>query len=324
MPSAVEKGEDISAFEQTIPRPIVAAGIEVLQVNLGYRCNLSCKHCHVNGGPRNEAVMPRRILERVLEVARSGEIPSIDLTGGAPEMNPDFRWFLRECAGLGRRLSVRSNLAILLEEGYRDIPDLYRELGVEVIASLPAAQSSKSDRQRGEGVFDRVIDVMRLLNSLGYARPDTGLRLNLVHNPTGAYLPGSQASLEREYHERLRSDHGVSFNELYCVTNMPIGRYREFLERTGNYEEYMRTLRAAFNPAALDSAMCRTTLSVGWDGRVYDCDFNQILGMAVDHGAPSSIMDFDMAKLAGRTVVVGDHCFGCAAGAGSSCRGRIV
>jgi radical SAM/Cys-rich protein len=314
----------VTEFELRAGGPIVATGIETLQANLGYRCNLSCKHCHVRGGPESDSVMGPEVLERVLEVARRPEIRAIDLTGGAPEMNPRFRAFLRSCAALGKRVCVRTNLAILLEDGYRDIPDLYAELGIEVIASLPGYDAAKVDRQRGQGLFLKCVEAMRGLNERGYARSGTGLKLDLVHNPTGAYLPGNQAAIEASYRSRLEGGYGLRFDELFCIVNMPIGRFKDFLERSEGYEVYLAELRAAFNPVAFGSVMCRKMLSVGWDGSLYDCDFNQVLGLRVNHGAPSSIFDFDAEALARRRVVAGEHCYGCAAGAGSSCRGSIA
>ena len=301
-----------------------ASGVEILQINVGNRCNLACKHCHVDAGPGCTELMSREILERCLEVLRASTISIIDITGGSQEMNPDFRWFLRECAALGRRLLVRSNLAILLEDAYRDLCGLYAELGVELVTSLPGLDAEKTDRQRGRGVFGKVISTMRMLNELGYGRPETGLALNVVHNPTGAYLPGCQRSLERQYRKVLGERHGVSFTRLFCITNMPIGRYLGYLLKTENYEEYMETLARAFNPAALANVMCKTTVSVGWDGTLYDCDFNQMLRIPVNHGAPDTIREFDQDVLRNRQIMVGNHCYGCTAGAGSSCQGEVA
>jgi len=311
-------------FAGRIRRPLFADRIEIFQVNLGNRCNLACRHCHVDAGPDRGEIMSRGLLERCLEILRASDIPTIDLTGGSPEMNPDFRWFLRECAALGRRLLVRSNFTILLEEAYADLPDLYAELGVELITSLPGFDAERTDRQRGRGVFDRVIRALRLLNGKGYGGPDGRLVLNIVHNPTGAYLPGSQCALEQQYRTALSEGHGVRFNRLFSITNMPIGRYLSYLLESENYEDYMEALVRAFNPAALENVMCRNTLSVGWDGTLYDCDFNQMLKLPVNHGAPENIRDFDYAALKRRQIVVGNHCYGCTAGAGSSCQGEVA
>jgi radical SAM/Cys-rich protein len=320
----VEATPAAGAFARRLRAPLAAAGVEVLQVNLGDRCNLACRHCHVEAGPSGAAAMSREVMERCLEVLRRHPIPTIDLTGGAPELHPDFRWFLGECAALGRRLLVRSNLAVLLEEGSRDLPERYAAAGVELVASLPSLDEGKTDRQRGGGVFRRVIEAMRLLNGLGYARVGSGLALDLVHNPTGAYLPGCQRELERQYRETLARRHGVTFTRLFCITNMPIGRYLAYLRESGNLEEYLDTLAGAFNPAAVDRVMCRTTVSVAPDGTLHDCDFNQVLGLPVNHGAPDDVRDFDLDRLAARRIVVADHCFGCTAGAGSSCQGEVA
>lgn len=319
------KGELVREnFSRKITEPLLARGVEIFQINLGNRCNLSCRHCHVNAGPARREVMSRELLEKCLEILKDSPIATIDLTGGAPEMNPHFRWFLSECARLGRQLLVRSNFAILAEEGYRDLVDLYADLGVELITSLPALDAERTDRQRGRGTFDKVISVIARLNQKGYGREGSGLVMDIVHNPTGAYLPGAQACLEREYRKTLRESFGVSFNRLFCITNMPIGRYLMYLLRTENYEEYMETLIRAFNPAALDNVMCKVTVSVGWDGTLYDCDFNQMLKLPVNHGAPGNIMEFDYGQLGKRQIVVGNHCFGCTAGAGSSCQGEVA
>jgi len=311
-------------FAERAAGPILATGIEIFQINLGYRCNLECRHCHVAAGPERRELMSRELMERCLDIIRAHPIPTIDITGGAPELHPHFPWFLEECAALGRRLLVRTNGVVLLEEGYGSFLDLYTRLRVEVVVSLPHVDPRITDRQRGEGVHARLIDALRKLNARGYGQPGSGLVLNLVHNPGGAYLPGLQGSLEARYRQVLRDKYGIGFNNLFCITNMPIGRYLAFLKRSGNYEDYMDALVRAFNPLALANVMCRTTLSVGWDGRLYDCDFNQMLGLTVNHGAPEHIERFDGKMLATRRVVTGNHCYGCTAGAGSSCQGEVA
>ncbi len=319
---------DIPSLEGTIRKinrfPLTAKGIDTLQINLGRVCNLSCRHCHVNAGPRRTEMMMRPVLAKCLAVLRSSSIGTIDITGGAPEMNPHLEWFIQEAALLARRLIVRSNLTLLVEEPYRRLMDAFVRAKVEIVTSLPDYQEARSDRQRGEGVFRRVIEALRELNSLGYGREGSGLYVNIVHNPVGAYLPGSQSALEHEYRERLRHEHGVYFNELYCLTNLPVGRYLDYLIDSGNLEDYFSALWHSFNPAAVDHVMCLTTLSVGWDGSLYDCDFNQMLELTVNHGAPKSIMDFDIGKLKNREIVINNHCYGCVAGAGSSCRGATT
>ncbi len=313
---------DVS-FGEKLSKPLYSDSIQILQLNVGRRCNLACKHCHVEAGPHRSELMERSIFEKCLQILMEHPIGTIDITGGAPEMNPHLAWFISEAANLGRRLLVRSNLNILLEDDYRHFLDLYADNKVEVVTSLPDYQALRTDRQRGKGVFDRIVQVMRKLNQRGYGLPDSGLVLDLVHNPVGAYLPGSQAALTHEYKQRLVDEHGVYFNQLFCLTNCPVGRYLEYLIRSENYEDYMIELISAFNLSAVDSVMCRMTLSVGWDGKLYDCDFNQMLAMPVDHGAPAHIDIFDFDQLKMRQIVIANHCYACTAGAGSSCQGAL-
>jgi radical SAM/Cys-rich protein len=316
-----------STFETRLRRaslsPFVSRGIETLQINVGKRCNLMCKHCHVEAGPLRVETMSRRSLETCLAIAAAPSITTLDITGGAPEMNPHLEWFLTAAARLGKRIIVRSNLTILLEKEYSRFIDVYTRNRVEIAASLPDCKAEKCDRQRGAGSFDRIISVMKRLNVAGYGRENSGLVLDLVHNPVGAFLPASQASLEREYKTRLAADCGVAFNRLFCITNNPLGRYRSYLVNTDNLNDYMKTLEQAFNPAAAQSVMCRSMLSVGWDGTLYDCDFNQVLELPLDAGVSSRLEDFDLHSLEKRRIVVADHCFACTAGQGSSCQGAV-
>lgn len=314
----------IRPFEQLAAGPIEACGIKILQINVGYRCNLECKHCHVQAGPNRSELMSEKTMKICLRILQENSIPIIDITGGAPEMNPAMPWFLEECASLKRRLQVRTNGVILLEKDFGHFLDLYARLGVEVVVSLPHMDMKMTDRQRGEDVYSGLIEAICRLNDIGYGQTGSGLILNLVHNPSGAYLPGLQSSLEQQYRETLREKFGIVFNHLFCITNMPIGRYLDYLQRTDNYEDYMTALVNAFNPATLADVMCRTTLSVAWDGKLYDCDFNLVLGMTVNHGAPENIADFDFYKLASRQIVTGNHCYGCTAGTGSSCTGSLA
>jgi len=304
--------------------PLEARAIEILQVNVGKLCNQTCAHCHVDAGPDRREVMSAETAAQVVELLRRHPIPVLDITGGAPELNPQFRFLVREAAALGRRVIDRCNLSVLLLPAQRDLVPFLVEHRVEVTASLPSFRASGTDAQRGEGVFEKSLEALRRLNAAGYGR-GTGLVLNLVHNPVGAFLPGDQVSLERDYRRDLSLRHGIVFDRLFTITNMPISRFLDHLQRTGNLQRYMELLVGAFNPRAADGVMCRTYLSVGWDGTLYDCDFNQMLAMPANHGAPQTLG----ALLATggalpRRVVTDRHCFGCTAGAGSSCAGAVA
>ncbi len=304
--------------------PLTAAGIETLQVNVGKRCNQACKHCHVEAGPNRTESMTRDTACQVIDaLRRHPDIKTLDITGGAPELNPNFRYLVTEAKALGRHVLDRCNLTILFEPGQEDLARFLRENDVEVVASLPYYLAQRTDAQRGLGVFDLSIEGLRLLNSLGYAR-DGGPPLNLVYNPTGAFLPPAQGEIEAEYRRELDRRYGIAFTRLYTITNMPISRFLHFLERSGNHERYMEKLVGAFNPAAAEGVMCRGLVSVGWDGLLYDCDFNQMLDLPVTDGLPRHVRDFDSAALARREIAVGAHCFGCTAGAGSSCGGATA
>lgn len=319
LPSFESKMDEIGLF------PLRPVGIDILQVNLGYMCNQTCKHCHVDAGPDRKEIMTRETMELCLEALRNTGIHTVDLTGGAPEMNPHFRWFIEQVRALGRHVMVRCNLTILtVNRKYRELPAFYREHGVEVVSSLPFYSASHTDRQRGDGVFERSIEALQMLNDEGYGHPGSGLVLNLVYNPNGAFLPAAQAQLERDFKLQLERRHGIVFNRLFCITNMPISRFLEYLIVSGNYESYMARLVNAFNPAAATGVMCRNTISVGWDGWLYDCDFNQMLNLKVDVSGSNHIRDFDAIKLNIRDIVLKRHCFGCTAGAGSSCGGSTV
>ena len=313
-----------SALAEHGRSPLRATGIEVLQLNLGKLCNMTCQHCHVDAGPDRREVMTRQTAEACLRALASADIPTLDLTGGAPEMNPSFRFLVEEGRRLGRHVIDRSNLTILLAPGYADLPDFLAEHRVEIVASLPCYTENNVDAQRGSHAFQRSIEAMRRLNELGYGRPDTGLELTMVYNPLGPSLPPPQAQLAEDYRRELGHRYGVAFNRLITITNMPIGRFLHQLLGAGQYEQYMEKLIAAFNPAAADGVMCRTTLSVDWEGRLYDCDFNQMLGLTVRSGSSCNIRDFDFDALANRLIVTGQHCYGCTAGAGSGCRGVIT
>jgi len=297
--------------------PLRATGIEILQVNLGFLCNMSCKHCHVGGGPARKEMMEEKTVNEVLSVLGGNDIPTLDLTGGAPELNPHFRHMVRRAKELGRRVMVRTNLTIFFEEGMEDLPEFYAENGVEVVASLPYYIESGVDRVRGAGTFKKSVTALKKLNRLGYGAEGGGI-LNLVYNPQGAFLPPGQETLEDEYKRELKKNFGISFNKLYTFANMPIGRFRDFLRLTGNIDRYMETLTTAFNPATFDGLMCRHLISVGWDGTLYDCDFNLVLGLPVDESCPGHISEFDYSRLSRRKIAVDEHCFGCTAGHGST------
>jgi radical SAM/Cys-rich protein len=310
-------------FQEKLRNPLRASSVDILQINVGKKCNLSCKHCHVDAGPDRTELMTRETMEACLGILKDNPIGTVDITGGSPEMNPELPWLIEQVYALGRRLMVRSNLVILTDENFAHYIDLYARYRIEVVSSLPALDRVRVERQRGEKTFARMIDAIQQLNQKGYGHPGSGLVLNLVHNPVGAYLPGSQSVLEHEYRLRLSEEYGICFNSLFCLTNCPVGRYLEFLIRSDNYKDYMRALVTAFNSLSVANLMCRSLVSVGWDGMLYDCDFNQMLGLPVNHGAPDHVKNFDMEQLKSRQIVVGNHCFSCTAGAGSSCRGAL-
>jgi radical SAM/Cys-rich protein len=319
---------------------------EILQVNVGKLCNLTCLHCHVNAGPKRKEIMTRETVDRIIEWFAKTDIPTFDLTGGAPEMIPDFRYFIERVKQLkpSRHIIDRCNLTILLESGYDDLAKFLAARKVEIIASMPCYSAENVDAQRGEGVFDGSIAALQLLNSLGYGI-DPELPLHLVYNPVGAFLPPSQDQLETDYKRELKKYFGIVFNKLYALANLPIGRFASYLRHNGKLEEYMQLLIHAFNPATISGLMCRNTISVGWRGEVYDCDFNQQLGMQwIDRDGPPGrpsrngiaarrpnqdmtkplfLWDIDPESLEDREIMTGDHCFGCTAGAGSTCGGAI-
>ncbi|MGH9338165.1 MAG: arsenosugar biosynthesis radical SAM (seleno)protein ArsS [Acidobacteriota bacterium] len=321
--------EDLPRFQEKLKQaglyPLRPLQIEILQVNVGKMCNQTCAHCHVDAGPDREEVMDRTIMQRCLEALNGSTIRIVDITGGAPEMNPNFQWFVDEIYRLGREIIVRSNLTILtVNEKYRRLPEFFAARRVKVISSLPCYTAENTDKQRGDGVFERSIEALRMLNRAGYGRQDTELELHLVYNPLGAFLPPDQQKLKEAYKRELESQFGIVFNDLYTITNMPISRFLDYLLQNGKYEEYMAKLIVSFNSEAAAGVMCRNTVSVGWDGRLYDCDFNQMLELEVEPNAPRHIRNFDLAGLTRRGIVLDQHCFGCTAGAGSSCGGEIV
>jgi radical SAM/Cys-rich protein len=298
--------------------PLCSTGIDTLQVNLGYRCNLSCKHCHVQAGPMRTEIMAKADIESVVHALDDSPIDTLDLTGGAPELHPEFRFLVSTARAIGCNVIVRSNLAVFFEQGLEDLPVFYSENGVEVIASLPYFQASNMDGVRGDGVFEKCINALKLLNDFGYGHLDSELKVHLVYNPRGAFLPPSQDSLEKQYRKELLEKHDVHFNRLYALANMPLGRFKNFLLRSGNYGQYLDKLQDAFNPDTLDGIMCKRLVSVGWDGMLSDCDFNQIAGLKVSNCCPAHIRNFKYDTLCQREIVLSDHCFGCTAGQGST------
>ncbi len=300
-----------------------ARAIEVLQVNVGRLCNQTCRHCHVDAGPDRREVMTYETVQMCLDVLARTQIDTLDITGGAPEMNPHFKHLVIEARRLRRKIMVRCNLTILLAPGYEHLPAFLSENSVQVVASLPCYLEENTDAQRGTGVFVRSIEALRRLNFAGFGHPESGLVLDLVFNPRGPSLPPPQAALEEDYRRELQSRFGIVFNRLYTITNMPISRFLDDLLTAGRFEEYMEKLAAAFNPATCDGLMCRTMLSVDWRGYLYDCDFNQMLELPTAADVPQHISEFREDLLANRAIVTGQHCYGCTAGAGSSCKGAI-
>jgi radical SAM/Cys-rich protein len=306
--------------------PIRRRKTETLQVNLGYKCNQSCLHCHVNAGPTRTEVMARETIFEVLAFLKAAAIRTLDLTGGAPELNPHFRLLVESARALGVRVIDRCNLTILFEAGQEDLAEFLAAHQVEITASLPCYLEDNVDRQRGDGVFATSIRALQQLNALGYGRPDSGLVLNLVYNPQGPVLPPGQQQLERDYKTQLSERYGIVFNALYVLTNMPIQRFGSTLVSKGQFEQYMNLLKTAYHPENLESLMCRSQISVDWQGYVYDCDFNQMLGLplARNNHPRNHLRELIGADLDGNPIVVREHCYGCTAGQGSSCGGALA
>ena len=305
--------------------PLRPQKLEILQINVGYMCNQVCEHCHVDAGPDRKEIMTRETMEQCLKVIRKTGAHTLDLTGGAPEMNPDFRWFVEEAAKAGiQDFIVRSNLTIIrANKKYHDLPQFFKKHNIHVVSSMPHYTRGKTDKQRGDGVFDKSIKALQELNAVGYGRPDSNLKLDLVYNPSGAFLPGDQAALEQDFKKALMEDFGIAFHNLFAITNLPISRFLDYLIASENYEDYMYALVDAFNPTAVSNVMCTNTLSVSWDGWLYDCDFNQMLGLK--NASPvKHIKEYQEEVLQNRNIVISQHCYGCTAGAGSSCQGTVA
>ncbi len=323
--------EETSPFDEELRRrglaPLVRGSVTTLQVNVGKYCNQACHHCHVGAGPNRTERMARTTAEKVIRLLEaSPSVTTLDLTGGAPELHDVFRPLVREARRLGRHVVDRCNLTVLSIPGQEDLAGFLRDNQVEVVASLPCYTRENVEIQRGRGVFEPSIDALRRLNGLGYAREGSGLALDLVYNPVGAYLPGSQSELESDYRRVLAEDFGVTFDRLFTITNMPIARFARRLERSQEYDAYMGLLVNHFNPRAVKGVMCRTLLSVGWDGRLYDCDFNQMLDMPLVLRGRAADLDSieSLNDLEGLPIATGEHCFGCTAGCGSSCTGALA
>jgi radical SAM/Cys-rich protein len=315
-----------ASFEQRIAEAepdaghLTPAALETIQINVGARCNQACRHCHVKASPSRQETMSKEVAAQCLKIIEAvDEIKTVDITGGAPEMNMNFAYLVTESRRIGKHVIDRCNLTILTHPGYEQLDGFLAENEVELVASLPHYRESLTDRQRGNGVFERSIAALRMLNERGYG---TDRILNIVYNPAGLYLSGSQNQLEREFREQLLRRYGIVFNNLYCINNFPIGRFMDALVRSGKFEDYMNTLVSAYNTSAVENLMCRRQISVGYDGNIYDCDFNQMLGI---HSEPiSHVADFDYDAILSRGIRVANHCFGCTAGAGSSCGGELT
>jgi radical SAM/Cys-rich protein len=289
-------------------------------------CNQVCKHCHVDAGPDRREIMTEETMQLCLDILKKHKFKTIDLTGGAPEMNPHFRWFIEQIRAIDSEINiiVRCNLTIILaNKKYHDLPEFFKKHRIEVASSLPFYTANRTNSQRGDGVFEDSIKALQMLNAVGYGQEGSGLTLNLVYNPAGAFLPSGQAGMEKEFKRALKTKYGIDFNNLFCITNIPISRFLDYLLVSGNYAGYMEKLVNSFNPVAAANVMCRTTLSVGWDGFLYDCDFNQMLDLKVT-GKSRHLRDFDFDELSKRAIVINQHCYGCTAGAGSSCGGEVA
>jgi len=297
--------------------------VEILQINVGKVCNQACKHCHVDASPKRTESMSAEIVEACLDVLRKYKIPTLDITGGAPELNPYFRRLVTEARKIGAKVMVRHNLNVMFEEGQTDLPEFFRANAIEVVSSLPYFLAQQTDAQRGTGVFDKSVEAIRKLNAVGYGIASSGLILNLVYNPTGAFLPPPQAAIEADFRRELKNRYDLYFNNLYTITNMPIARFLDYLRRSGNEERYVQKLINAFNPSTVAGLMCRNTISVDWRGNLYDCDFNQMLEISVSETVPQTIFDFSPEIFINREIKTAAHCFGCTAGAGSSCGGTV-
>lgn len=327
--NGIFKKGDLPTFAEKISEtkqfPLRPKKLEVLQINLGYMCNQVCEHCHVDAGPDRKEIMTKETMMQCLEVIKKTAAHTLDLTGGAPEMNPDFRWFVEEASKVGiKDFIVRSNLTIIqANKKYHDLPDFFKKHKVHVVSSMPHYTKGKTDKQRGDGVFDKSIAALKSLNKVGYGMPKSDLKLDLVYNPSGAFLPGNQNALEHDFKKALKEDFGIDFHNLFAITNLPISRFLDYLIASENYEDYMTALVDAYNPVAVQNVMCTNTISVSWDGFLYDCDFNQMLNLKVASKI-QHISEYNENELKNRNIIINQHCYGCTAGAGSSCQGVVA
>lgn len=319
LPTFKEKISETNEF------PLKAKKLEILQINVGYMCNQVCSHCHVDAGPDRKEIMTRETMIQCLNVIKNTGAHTLDLTGGAPEMNPNFRWFVEEASKAGiKDFIVRSNLTIITaNKKHNDLPEFFKKHNVHVVSSMPHWTRGKTDKQRGDGVFNASIEALKMLNTVGYGMPENKLRLDLVYNPSGAFLPSNQKSLEKDFKKALLEAFNIHFHNLFAITNLPISRFLDYLIASENYEDYMYALVEAYNPVAVANVMCTNTLSVSWDGYLYDCDFNQMLQLPVSSKV-KHISDYNEDLLEGRNIVMSQHCYGCTAGAGSSCQGSVI
>jgi radical SAM/Cys-rich protein len=327
--NGIFKNGSLPTFAQKIKQsnqfPLKPNKIEILQINVGYMCNQVCAHCHVDAGPDRKEIMTVETMQQCLDVIKNTGVHTLDLTGGAPEMNPNFRWFVEEASKLGvQDFIVRSNLTIILaNKKYHDLPDFFAKHKIHVVSSLPFYKREKTDKQRGDGVFDKSIQALQMLNNVGYGKENGLLKLDLVYNPSGAFLPSDQMALQNDFKKALKEDFNIDFNSLFAITNLPISRFLDYLIASDNYEEYMYALVEAYNPKAVEKVMCTNTISVSWDGYLYDCDFNQMLGLKVASSV-NHISQYNETELKQRNILISQHCYGCTAGAGSSCQGTVA
>ena len=319
LPTFAEKIKETNQF------PLRPKKLEILQINLGYMCNQVCAHCHVDAGPDRKEIMTLETMQQCLEVIKKTAAHTLDLTGGAPEMNPSFRWFVEEASKAGiKDFIVRSNLTIIrANKKYYDLPEFFKKHTIHVVSSMPHWTRGKTDKQRGDGVFDKSIKALQMLNEVGYGLKDSDLKLDLVYNPSGAFLPGDQMALEADFKKVLKEDFNIHFHNLFAITNLPISRFLDYLIASENYEDYMYSLIEAYNPVAVENVMCTNTISISWDGWLYDCDFNQMLNLKVASKV-KHIADYNEELLQDRNIIINQHCYGCTAGAGSSCQGVVA